>query len=63
LGTYPCPHCLVKKDQIDQLGTKLDRRRRKNKARVDSEQRQSSIQRIRKWIFDAGRSIVSNVIE
>ncbi|THU90778.1 hypothetical protein K435DRAFT_675497 [Dendrothele bispora CBS 962.96] len=63
LGTYPCPHCLVKKDQIDQLGTKLDRRRRKNKARVDSEQRQSSIQRIRRWIFDAGRSIVSNVIE
>ncbi|THU97282.1 hypothetical protein K435DRAFT_857796 [Dendrothele bispora CBS 962.96] len=32
LGTHPCPHCLVKKDQIDQLGTKWDRRQHETKA-------------------------------
>ncbi|KAK7442067.1 hypothetical protein VKT23_016343 [Stygiomarasmius scandens] len=63
LATCPCPHCLVEKDQIDQLGTKWDRRRRETKARIDSEHRQSTIERIRKWIFDAGRSIASDVVE
>lgn len=63
LGNCPCVHCLVEKDQIDQLGTKFDARRRETKARVDSVQRQSIIEKMRKWIFDDGLSVASKYIE
>ncbi|THU91087.1 hypothetical protein K435DRAFT_820957 [Dendrothele bispora CBS 962.96] len=63
LGRCPCPHCLVEKDQIGQLGTYLDRRRRQSKVRVDSENRRSMVQRIRRWIFDFGYRIASHAVE
>ncbi|KAE9387588.1 hypothetical protein BT96DRAFT_960362 [Gymnopus androsaceus JB14] len=67
LGSHPCVHCLVDKDQIDQLGTKSDTKRRETKARVDSEEHLpptfSTIEKMRKWIFDVGLSVASSYIE
>ncbi|KAI9445895.1 hypothetical protein H4582DRAFT_2069195 [Lactarius indigo] len=34
LGKHPCPRCVVEKDQIAELGTKVDIKRRKRLARV-----------------------------
>lgn len=63
LGGHPCVHCLVDKNQIDQLGTKRDGKRRETKARVDSEERQSTIEKMRKWIFEDGLSVASSYVE
>ncbi|THV05942.1 hypothetical protein K435DRAFT_816082 [Dendrothele bispora CBS 962.96] len=63
LGHCPCPHCLVEKDQIRQLGTHWDRNRRERKARVDTTQRQNLINNMRRWIFDWGYRITSQAVE
>ncbi|THU92687.1 hypothetical protein K435DRAFT_820450 [Dendrothele bispora CBS 962.96] len=63
LGRCPCPHCLVEKDQIGQLGTRWDRQRRETKPRVDTEKRRSLIERMRKWIFSFGYKVVSQAVE
>ncbi|THU90004.1 hypothetical protein K435DRAFT_676718 [Dendrothele bispora CBS 962.96] len=63
LGHCPCPHCLVEKHQIRQLGMRWDRSRRINKARIDTEHRQNIIVNLRRWIFDYGYRIASQAIE
>ncbi|THU93782.1 hypothetical protein K435DRAFT_669587 [Dendrothele bispora CBS 962.96] len=63
LGRCPCPHCLVEKDQIRQLGTRWDRQRRETKPRIDTEKRRSLIERMRKWIFSFGYKVVSQAVE
>ncbi|KAH9954823.1 hypothetical protein BGW80DRAFT_390490, partial [Lactifluus volemus] len=54
MGQCPCPHCLVEKDQIAFMGTKLDMKRRRDKARQDSEARQQHVDRARKRIYEFG---------
>ncbi|KAE9384947.1 hypothetical protein BT96DRAFT_841397 [Gymnopus androsaceus JB14] len=63
LGSHPCVHCLVDKDQIDQLGTKSDTKRCERKACIDSEEHQSTIEKMWKWIFDDGLSVASSYVE
>ncbi|THU78624.1 hypothetical protein K435DRAFT_699735 [Dendrothele bispora CBS 962.96] len=63
LGHCPCPHCLVEKNQIHQLGNHWDRVRRERKARIDTEQRRNLINNMRKWIFDWGYRIASQAVE
>ncbi|KAE9393770.1 hypothetical protein BT96DRAFT_828701 [Gymnopus androsaceus JB14] len=63
LGSHPCVHCLVDKDQIDQLGTKSDTKQHETKARIDSEECQSTIEKMQKWIFDDGLSVASSYVE
>jgi hypothetical protein len=63
LGDYPCIHCLTKKDQIHQLGTKRDASRRETKAREDTPQHQQTIHLVRRWIFNAGYSVASKTID
>ncbi|KAJ3768980.1 hypothetical protein FB446DRAFT_813657 [Lentinula raphanica] len=63
LGQYPCVHCLTEKNQIDQLGTIPDRRRREKKARIDDNWRRSSIEKVRTWIFDYGHSLASKAVD
>ncbi|KAJ7666669.1 hypothetical protein DFH06DRAFT_1184435 [Mycena polygramma] len=52
-GGCPCPRCFVEKDQIPQMGTKADMRRRQN-LREDTAQYRSVIKRVRGWIFEKG---------
>ncbi|THV03577.1 hypothetical protein K435DRAFT_817199 [Dendrothele bispora CBS 962.96] len=63
LGRCPCPHCLVEKNQIRQLGTKGDRSRRETKARVDTQHRRNMIEHVRKWVFDFGKSVTNQAVD
>ncbi|KAG1881243.1 hypothetical protein F4604DRAFT_1549479, partial [Suillus subluteus] len=62
LGKFPCPRCLIPKDKIDQMGSKLDRLRCTRDARMDNHARWSMIEMVRDWIFTKGRNIASSVI-
>ncbi|KAJ7660161.1 hypothetical protein DFH06DRAFT_1472251 [Mycena polygramma] len=52
-GGCPCPRCFIEKDQIPDMGTKADMKRRKN-TRQDTPQYRSAINRVRRWIFARG---------
>ena len=63
LGHCPCPRCLIEKSNIDRLGTKQDRKQRRNNVRVDNHERQNWIETARKMIFTWGRSVISKAVE
>jgi hypothetical protein len=62
LAQCPCPRCLVKKDQIGEMGTKLDARHRANE-RVDNDARRSKVEMTRSWIFERGYSVAGTAVE
>ena len=62
LAQCPCPRCLVKKEQIDAIGTKVDSIRR-SQIREDDESRREQVERARGWIFERGYSVVSAAVE
>jgi hypothetical protein len=61
LGQCPCPRCLVRKDQISALGTKLDSRRR-DQIREDDMSRQENVEMTRGWIFEKGYRVLSAAV-
>ena len=63
LGRCPCPRCLVTKDKVRRLGTKLDRWIRNKKARIDDAAHRGSIESARKLIFEFGRTVVGAAVE
>ncbi|KIN94470.1 hypothetical protein M404DRAFT_168210 [Pisolithus tinctorius Marx 270] len=63
LGKCPCPHCLVKKDQILMLSSKNDRMRCERYTHSDDPSIWQKIDTIRRWIFKKGRSLVSQVVD
>ena len=56
LGKHPCPECLVKKDDIWKMGTKLDMATRIKKARTDDQLTRDWLQTIRNWIYRQGHT-------
>lgn len=63
MGQCPCPDCLIEKNQIALMGTKLDMKRRRDKARQDSDARQQHVNRTRKWIYELGDRVNAKKIE
>jgi hypothetical protein len=63
MGRCPCPDCLVEKDQISGMGTKLDMKRRHDKARQDDEARQRRVNLTRRWIYELGDRVDAKRIE
>ena len=63
LGNCPCPRCLVTKDKICKLGTKIDQWVHDKKACVDNGARCWSIKGVRKAMFDLGCSIASKAVK
>jgi hypothetical protein len=63
LSDYPCPRCLIPKDWISQLGSKLDMLRREKHARIDSAPCRGKIELVRKWIYERGYSLGSIFIK
>ncbi|KAG1878188.1 hypothetical protein F4604DRAFT_1532301, partial [Suillus subluteus] len=59
LSQCPCPHCLIRKDKIRELGTKADRRRRESHQRQDSDSLQGKIRMVCDWLYVKGRNITS----
>ena len=62
-GTFPCPRCLVKKADIDQLGTEDDMRDRVTTARKDNRQPAARIKPARREIFNKGRAVNSVYVQ
>jgi hypothetical protein len=58
LGSCPCPVCFIKKADISGLGTKADDQRRDH-VRMDTERRQSKVEKSRTYIFENSRGVNS----
>ncbi|TFY58685.1 hypothetical protein EVJ58_g6273 [Rhodofomes roseus] len=63
MGSCPCPHCLIPKAEICNLGTTEDMRRREQDRRLDDEQRQKLVTEARRLIYEQGSSIKSTAVE
>ncbi|KAL0565557.1 hypothetical protein V5O48_016464 [Marasmius crinis-equi] len=61
ISKHLCPQCLTTKQQVHQLGTKWDQRRRMQK-REDSDERRERVETARKTIFDSGRALGGHVV-
>lgn len=62
LGKHPCPRCLVEKDQISLLGTRVDVKCREQYERRDDRFRQQLVERVRQKIFVKGTPVNSKSI-
>lgn len=63
LGACPCPHCLVPKEKIPELGTVLDDRRRVKTERVSDARWEFNIIVARDFIFRKGKGVKSAAVE
>ncbi|EMD34528.1 hypothetical protein CERSUDRAFT_55172 [Gelatoporia subvermispora B] len=59
LARCPCPICLVTKDKIPLMGTRLDLRQRLKWCRVDTTHLRRKITMTRQWLFEKGYSLLS----
>ncbi|KAJ7743218.1 hypothetical protein B0H16DRAFT_1223938, partial [Mycena metata] len=59
LGKAPCPRCYLPKEDIPDLGTVRDRKKRETLARTDEHIKNGTITRIRDWIYKLGRNVKS----
>jgi hypothetical protein len=57
-----CPRCLIRKQQVGDLGTKNDRKRRK-KDRADDEHHRKKVARAREGIFEKGYKVTGAKVE
>lgn len=66
MGKHPCPRCLIEKDDIADLGTKVDIERRKQLTREDDDRRRRLVEKARRKIYMKGIPVnstaVSNII-
>ena len=61
MGTCPCPRCLIKKEYIKGLGTKVDRQRRA-KLRECNERYQAQVETAREIIYKKGYAVNSKAV-
>ena len=62
LGRSPCPRCLIKKQEISEVGTPLDLERRQD-LRLDDKDRKNRIKNARRYMFAKGLPITSKKVE
>ncbi|KAJ7244602.1 hypothetical protein B0H12DRAFT_1236060 [Mycena haematopus] len=63
LAKAPCPRCYLPKEEIPNLGTVQDKKKREKLARTDEHIQNGTITRIRDWIFRLGRSVKSSTFD
>jgi hypothetical protein len=63
LGKHPCPRCLVRMDQVGELGTQRDRDRREKLERVDTQIRRDDINLARSFMFTRGDGPTSKPVD
>ena len=63
LGACPCPHCLVPKEKIPELGTIFDDHRRIKTERVSDELWEFNIIAARDSIYKKGKGVKSAAVE
>lgn len=62
-GLCPCPRCLVKFDEIPNLGTPVDNKIRSERVRRDDDARQQAVEAARKLIYEDGYVVNSERVE
>lgn len=62
LGKSPCPRCLIKKEDISEVGTPRDLERRRD-LRLDDKDREKRIKKARWLMFAKGIPVTSKKIE
>lgn len=62
LGKLPCPRCLIKKEDISEVGTPRDLERRQD-LRLDDKDRGLKIEKARRLMFAKGIPVTSKKIE
>ncbi|KAF7349533.1 hypothetical protein MSAN_01743700 [Mycena sanguinolenta] len=63
LGKAPCPRCYLRKEDIPNLGTVQDKRKREKLGRTDEHIKKGFVTRVRDWIFKLGRSVKSKTFD
>ncbi|KAJ6484247.1 hypothetical protein C8R45DRAFT_1215019 [Mycena sanguinolenta] len=63
LGKAPCPRCYLPKEDIPDLGTVRDDKKRETLARTDEHVHNGTIARIRNWIYTLGRNVKSTTFD
>ena len=62
-GLYPCPQCLIPKEEISKLGTEDDRCTREELRRVDTTERQGRIEQARKNLYESGYALSGDHVD
>jgi hypothetical protein len=62
-GLYPCPRCLVAKDEIFKIGREDDRRTREESRRTDSIERQGRVEEARKNLYQNGYALSGDHVD
>ncbi|KAK0452774.1 uncharacterized protein EV420DRAFT_1700868 [Desarmillaria tabescens] len=57
MAEFLCPRCLVTKETASEMGTINDMKRHVKKARVDTTQQQSWIEKVHSWIYEDGNVV------
>ena len=64
LGNFPCPWCSIHKQQIQELGTVRDSKRRGGKhVQTNNNKRQATVNAARRLIYVNGLSVNSAAVE
>ncbi|KAJ6605147.1 hypothetical protein B0H10DRAFT_1886664, partial [Mycena sp. CBHHK59/15] len=63
LGKAPCPRCYLPKEDIPELGTVRDDKKRETLARTDDHVQDGTLGRIRRWIFQLGHKVKSTTFD
>lgn len=62
-GLYPCPRCLVPKDEIFKIGRDDDRRTREELRRVDNAERQGRVEQARTNLYGSGYALSGDHVD
>ena len=60
---YPCPRCLIPKNEISKIGTEEDRRNREKLRRIDSVERQGRVEGARKSLYEEGYAVSAKQVD
>ena len=63
LGSFPCPRCLISKDKLPEVGTKIDDKRRVTNQRVANNHLFSDVRLARTWIYNEGYGVKAAAVE
>jgi uncharacterized protein YcbX len=62
-GLWPCPRCLIPKDDISKLGKEEDRRIRQELRRVDTVERQDRVNQARTNLYQNGYALSGDYVD
>ena len=62
-GLYPCPRCLIQKEDISKIGTDDDRRAREELRRSDTVERRDRVEQARENLYVHGYALTGDYVD